>query len=138
MDFLDPQEAQKINKQQWKQFWWTPYIVTYFQNQRSKTKKFTKPVEIFLVNILKCYSFSETVAYFLSLIVDSSTSYQQKLFTRLQMITLYILPNFEWRDKVSNSQRVSKKLPNMPFSILDFPKNCYFSLYGEKLIIHNI
>ena len=47
MDFLDPQEAEKINKQKWKQFWWTPCIVAYFQNQRSKTKKITKPVGIF-------------------------------------------------------------------------------------------
>ena len=47
MDFLGPQEAEKINKQKWKQFWWTPCIVAYFQNQRSKTKKNTKPVEIF-------------------------------------------------------------------------------------------
>ena len=23
MDFLDPQEAEKFNKQKWKQFWWT-------------------------------------------------------------------------------------------------------------------
>ena len=38
MDSLDPQEAEKINKQKWKQFWWTPCIVAYFQNQRSKTK----------------------------------------------------------------------------------------------------
>ena len=45
MDFLNPQEAEKINKQKWKQFWWTPCIVVYFQNQRSKTKKITKPVE---------------------------------------------------------------------------------------------
>ena len=33
MDFLDHQEAEKINKQKWKQFWWTPCIVAYFQNQ---------------------------------------------------------------------------------------------------------
>ena len=24
MDFLDPQEAEKIDKQKWKQFCWTP------------------------------------------------------------------------------------------------------------------
>ena len=29
------------------------------------------------------------MAYFLALFVDSSTSYQQKLLTRLKMITLY-------------------------------------------------
>ena len=46
MDFLDPKEAEKINRQKWKQFWWTTCIVAYFQNQRSKTKKFTKPVKI--------------------------------------------------------------------------------------------
>ena len=74
MDFLDPQEAEKINKQKWKQFWWTPCIVAYFQNQRSKTKNFTKPVELFWIDISKCYSFSETMAYILALIVDSSTS----------------------------------------------------------------
>ena len=89
MDFLDPQEAEKINKQKWKQFWWTPCIVAYFQNQRSKTKKFTTPVEFFWIDISKCYSFSETMTYFLALLVDASTSYQQKLFTLLQMITLY-------------------------------------------------
>ena len=55
MDLLDPQEAEEINKQNWKQFWWTPCIVAYFKNQRSKTKKFTKPVEIFWINISKCY-----------------------------------------------------------------------------------
>ena len=75
MDFLDPQDAEKINKQNWKQFWWTPCIVAYFQNQRSKTKKCTKPVEFFWTDISKCYSFSETMAYFLAIIVDYSTSY---------------------------------------------------------------
>ena len=88
MDFLDPQEAEKIIKQKWKQFWWTPCIVAYFQNQSSKTENFTKPAEIFWIDISKCYSLSEIMAYFLALIVDSSTSYKQKLFTRLQMITL--------------------------------------------------
>ena len=90
MDFLDPQEAEKINKQKWKQFWWTPCIVAYFQNQRSKTKKLTKPVDIFWIDISKFYSFSEAMAYFPAPIVDSSTSYWQKLFTQLQMITLYV------------------------------------------------
>ena len=66
MDFLDHQEAEKIDKQKWKQF---------FQNQRSKTKRITKPVEIFWIDISKCYSLSETMAYFLALIVDFSTSY---------------------------------------------------------------
>ena len=47
IDFLDPQEAKKINEQKGKQFWWTPCIVAYFHNQRSKAKKITKPVEIF-------------------------------------------------------------------------------------------
>ena len=75
IDLIDSQEAEKINKPMWKQFWWTPCIVEYFQNQRSKTKKFTKPVGIFWINISKCYSFSETMAYFLALIVDSSTTY---------------------------------------------------------------
>ena len=75
MDFLDPQEAEKINKQKRKQFRLTPCIVAYFQNQRSKTEIFTKHVEIFWIDISKCYSFSETVAYFLALIVDSSTRY---------------------------------------------------------------
>ena len=46
MDFLDPQEAEKINKQKWKQFWWIPCIVAYFQNQRSKTTKFTKMLKL--------------------------------------------------------------------------------------------
>ena len=45
IDFLDPQKAEKINKQKRKQFWWTPCIVAYFQNQISKTKNFTKLVE---------------------------------------------------------------------------------------------
>ena len=36
MDFLNHQEAEKINKQKWKQFWWTPCIVAYFQNLRLK------------------------------------------------------------------------------------------------------
>ena len=75
MEFLDPQEAKKINKQKWKQFWWTPCIVAYFQNQRSKTKKIMKPVEIFWINLSKCYSFSESVAYSIALIIDSSTRY---------------------------------------------------------------
>ena len=75
MDFLGPQEAEKINKQKWKQFWWTPCIVAYFQNQRSKTKKIMKPAEMFWIDISKYYSFSETMAYVLALIVDSSTSY---------------------------------------------------------------
>ena len=65
-------------------------IFAYFQNQISKTKKITKPVEFFWIDISKCNSFSETMAYFQALIVDSSTSYYQKLCTRLQMITLYI------------------------------------------------
>ena len=55
MDFLDPQEAEKINKQRVKKFWWTPCIVTYFHNQRSKTKKITKPVEIFFDRYIKMY-----------------------------------------------------------------------------------
>ena len=75
MDFFDPQEAEKINKQKWKQIWWTPCIVAYFHNQRSETKKITKPVEFFWIYISKCYSFSTTMAYFLALIVGSSTSY---------------------------------------------------------------
>ena len=75
MDFLDPQEAEKINKQKWKQFWWTPCIVAYFQNQRSKTKKDKKTVESFWIDISKCYSSSNNMAYFLALIVDSGTSY---------------------------------------------------------------
>ena len=75
MDFLDPQEAEKINKQKWKQFWWTPCIVAYFQNQRSKTKTFTNPIEISWIYISKCYNFNETMAYFLALIVDFSSSY---------------------------------------------------------------
>ena len=29
MDFLGPQEAEKINEQKWKHFWWTPCIVAY-------------------------------------------------------------------------------------------------------------
>ena len=75
MDCIDPQEAEKINKQKWKQFWWTPCIVPYFQNQRSKTKKITNPVDIFWIDISKCYSFSETMAYFPALIVYSSKIY---------------------------------------------------------------
>ena len=35
----------------------------------------TRPVENFWTNISKCYSFSETMAYFLALIVDFSSSY---------------------------------------------------------------
>ena len=73
MDFLDPQEAEKINKQKWKQFWWTPCIVAYFQNQRSKTKYFTKSSEIFWINISKCYNSSENMAYLLALIVINKT-----------------------------------------------------------------
>ena len=76
VDFLDHQETKKINKQKWKQFWWTPFIVAYFQNQRSKTKNFTKPVEIFWIDISKCYRFSLNMAYFLASIVNSITSYQ--------------------------------------------------------------
>ena len=91
MVFLDPQEAEKINKQKYKQFWWTPCIVAYFQNQRSKTKKITKPIEIFGIDISKCFNFSKNMEYFLALIVDSSTKYYQKVLTRLQMITLYII-----------------------------------------------
>ena len=75
MDCIDPQEAEKINKQKWKQFWWTFCIVAFFQNQRSKTRKITKPVEIFWIDISKCYSFIETMAYFLAPIVNSITSY---------------------------------------------------------------
>ena len=75
MDFLDHQEAEKIYKQKWKQFWWTPRIFAYFQNQRSKTKKITKPVEIFWIDISKCNRFSETMAYFTALLVNSSKSY---------------------------------------------------------------
>ena len=75
MNLLVPQEAEKIKKQMWKQFWWTPCIVAYLQNERSKTKHFFKPVEIFRINISKFYSFSENMAYFLALVVDSSTSY---------------------------------------------------------------
>ena len=52
MDFLDHQEAEKINKQKWKQFWWTPCIVAYFQNQRSKTKQITKPVGLIYQNVI--------------------------------------------------------------------------------------
>ena len=51
IDFLDPQEADKINKKKWKQFWWIPCIFACFQNQRSKTIIFTKPVEIFWIDI---------------------------------------------------------------------------------------
>ena len=75
MDFLDPQEAEKTNKQKWKQFWWTPCVVAYFQNEKSKTKHFMKPVEIFWIDISKFYSFSENMAYFLALIIDASTCY---------------------------------------------------------------
>ena len=53
MDFIDPQEAKKINKQMSKQFWWTPCIVAYFQNQRLKTKKITKPVDFYLDRYIK-------------------------------------------------------------------------------------
>ena len=52
------------------------------------SEHFTKPVERFGVDVSKCYNFSENMAYFPALIVDSSTSYWQKVFTRLQMITL--------------------------------------------------
>ena len=62
MDFLDPQEAEKINKQIPKQAWRTPCIVAYFQNQISKTncnsEHFTKPVEIFGIDISKYSIFS--------------------------------------------------------------------------------
>ena len=51
MDFLDPQEAEKIKKQKGKQFWWTPCMVAYFQNQRSQAKHFTKPVEILWIDV---------------------------------------------------------------------------------------
>ena len=71
-DFL---EAEKFDKQKWKQFWWTPCIVAYLQNQRSKTKKITKPVENVWIDISKCNRFSETMAYFTALLVDSSKSY---------------------------------------------------------------
>ena len=32
-DVLGPQEAETINEQKWKQLWWTPCIVAYFQKQ---------------------------------------------------------------------------------------------------------
>ena len=74
MDFLDSQEAEKINTQKSKPVWWTPCIVAYFQNQRTKAKHFTQPVNILLLDISKFYSFSENMACFLALIFDSSTS----------------------------------------------------------------
>ena len=84
MDFLDPQDKSENS------FGGHPLLLHIFKIKDQKQKKITKPVEIFWIDISKCYSFSETMAYFLALIVVSSTSYQQKLFTRLQMITLYI------------------------------------------------
>ena len=36
---------------------------------------FTKPVESFGIDISKCFSFSENMAYFIAFIVDFSTSY---------------------------------------------------------------
>ena len=78
-DFLNPQEAEKINKQKWKQFWWTPCIVAYFQNQRSKTKKFTKPVEICCNDISKCYSFSGTINTTITNVLHHTTIIIQQL-----------------------------------------------------------
>ena len=75
MGFLAPKGAEKLSKQKWKQFWWTPCIAAYFQNQRSTTTKITKPVEIFWIDISKCFSFSENMTYLPALIVDSSKSY---------------------------------------------------------------
>ena len=49
----------------------------------------TKPFESFGIHISKCYSFSENMVYFLAPLDNSITSYYQKLFTQLQMITLY-------------------------------------------------
>ena len=51
------------------------FLSLIFKMKDQKQKKFTKPVEFFWIDITKCYSFSETMAYFLALIVDSSTSY---------------------------------------------------------------
>ena len=39
MDFLDPPEAEKINKQKWKQFCWTPCNVCIFSKSMIKNKK---------------------------------------------------------------------------------------------------
>ena len=66
-----------------------PVLLHIFKIKDQKQQQNTKPVENFWTNISKCYSFSETLTYFLALIIDSSTSYIQKLFTWLQMITLY-------------------------------------------------
>ena len=80
MEFLDPQEAEKIDKQKWKQFWWPPFF-RIFSKSKIKKKK-TETVNI-LQNLSKflgamyqnVITFSKNMAYFLALIVDSSTSY---------------------------------------------------------------
>ena len=54
-------------------------------------ENYTKPDKNFEIDISKCYRFSENMAYFLAPIVNSIISYKQKLFTRLQMITLYLI-----------------------------------------------
>ena len=53
-----------------------PVLLHIFKIKDQKNqKKITKPVEIFWIDISKCYSFGETMAYFLALIVDYITSY---------------------------------------------------------------
>ena len=73
--FLTVRKPRKSIDKSRNSFWRTTCIVAYFQNQRSKTKKITKPVEIVWIDISKCYSFNKTMAYFLALLVDSSSSY---------------------------------------------------------------
>ena len=51
------------------------------------SENYIKPAKIFEIDISKFYRSSEKMTYFLAPVVNSITSYKQKLFTRLQMIT---------------------------------------------------
>ena len=73
--FLTLRKPRKSINKSGNSFGGHPVLLHIFKIKDQKQKKITKPVEIFWIDISKCYSFSETMAYFLALIVDSSTSY---------------------------------------------------------------
>ena len=73
--FLTLRKPRKSINKSGDSFGGQPLILHIFKIKDQKQTKLRKPVKSFWINISKCYSFSETMAYFLALIVDCSTCY---------------------------------------------------------------
>ena len=87
--FLTLRKPRKSINKSGNSFGGHPVLLHIFKIKDQKQKKLRNLLKFLLINISKCYSFTETMAYFQALIVDSSTNYWQKHCTWLQMITLY-------------------------------------------------